>query len=404
MPTLPLITAQWSLPGRKYGFFNQLRLLHIRFSPRDPRDHPTTSCERAPETRERHEHTEGLKGSEEQGLPIRFVLFPRCDATNPPWRFSDDAPSPKWREELKQDRHATTSESKEETKVKPDFVRYVFDEDHIDGARLMSRVRIEEKAIPWRGIQHRHIDSHNNENNHYAADSEDFRINESSSEQGQPHEVGSEAASSNRDTLGVQDERSVSNSGLPSPWTRPKRALSLLDSVAKGQARKMGRRSQEEELTESGTSKTSVRITDDLPRGSKWLQVASRQSSPPAHTLSLFEELFPEEAKGKRSRTEAGDISQQNDIPRLPPPELDALDRSHVSFPTPAPKLIAREASVNAFRLDNPTVLVLSGASRSLVESDFRRIAPKGMHIEEWRGLGNILKSKICESERCKFS
>lgn len=40
---------------------------------------------------------------------------------------------------------------------------------------------------------------------------------------------------------------------------------------------------------------------------------------------------------------------------------------------------------------DGPTVLVLSNASRSLVESDFYRLAPQGRHVDGW--AGGITKS-----------
>ncbi len=41
---------------------------------------------------------------------------------------------------------------------------------------------------------------------------------------------------------------------------------------------------------------------------------------------------------------------------------------------------------------DEPTVLILYNASPSLIEHEFRRIVPRGKHIKEWRGAGNIEK------------
>lgn len=42
---------------------------------------------------------------------------------------------------------------------------------------------------------------------------------------------------------------------------------------------------------------------------------------------------------------------------------------------------------------DQPGVLVLQNASKSFVESDFRRLVPSGQHIKGWKGEGDILKS-----------
>ncbi|MCJ1261358.1 hypothetical protein MMC22_001222 [Lobaria immixta] len=46
----------------------------------------------------------------------------------------------------------------------------------------------------------------------------------------------------------------------------------------------------------------------------------------------------------------------------------------------------------DSLRQFNLAVLVIRRASKSLVESDFRRIAPKGQHIDDWKGPGDILK------------
>jgi len=36
--------------------------------------------------------------------------------------------------------------------------------------------------------------------------------------------------------------------------------------------------------------------------------------------------------------------------------------------------------------------MVLRNASKSLSENDFRRVVPKGRHIEGWKGQGDIMK------------
>lgn len=110
--------------------------------------------------------------------------------------------------------------------------------------------------------------------------------------------------------------------------------------------------------------------------------------------VSLFEELFPEETRKKASSSL--NIEEQNhDIPRLPLPEVgegfqeyhDDLDRGRVRSAH-----MTSQASVEAFRQEKLAVLVLQNASKSLVESDFRRVAPKGKHIARWTGPGELLK------------
>lgn len=46
----------------------------------------------------------------------------------------------------------------------------------------------------------------------------------------------------------------------------------------------------------------------------------------------------------------------------------------------------------DSLRQWNISVLVIRRASRSLIESDFRRVAPKGQHIDDWKALGDILR------------
>ncbi|MCJ1405460.1 hypothetical protein MMC11_008688 [Xylographa trunciseda] len=110
--------------------------------------------------------------------------------------------------------------------------------------------------------------------------------------------------------------------------------------------------------------------------------------------LSLLEQLFPEEAK-TQSRTSDRRGMTQAELPRLPPPEFDALRESLDDEPghiQNSSKLKTREATINALRQENPTILLLSRVSTALCDADFRRIVPGGVHIEEWRGPGDILK------------
>ncbi|MCJ1414150.1 hypothetical protein MMC32_000475 [Xylographa parallela] len=115
---------------------------------------------------------------------------------------------------------------------------------------------------------------------------------------------------------------------------------------------------------------------------------------PVQRELSLLEQLFPEEAKTQVKASEYG-RKPQEELARLPPPEIDELyeslndDPDHKQLTS---KLKTREATINAFRQENTTILLLSRVSTALCDADFRRIVPRGIHIEEWRGPGDILK------------
>jgi hypothetical protein len=117
---------------------------------------------------------------------------------------------------------------------------------------------------------------------------------------------------------------------------------------------------------------------------------------------NIFEELFPEERK-KRD-----DLEREKQLEKLPPFEWNERSEAGLTGrevkeeqireqhqPVPMQKdfdfrgvssqetLLRREASV----------LILSGASKTLEESDFFRVSPKGEHIEGW--TSGILKGLL---------
>ena len=159
----------------------------------------------------------------------------------------------------------------------------------------------------------------------------------------------------------------------------PKRELSFIEDLAKEDVKKRaprGDRAKEDQK--------KAPIDGPAP-------VSTRK-------LSLLEELFPEDVKNTDKGKKQDEV-EHDDVPPLPPLNFDELLRDfEAGVDNPQvqtqQKLRAREAMLDAFRQQKLTVLVLSRASKSLAESDFRRIAPKGMHIEEWRGPGDILKGK----------
>ena len=108
--------------------------------------------------------------------------------------------------------------------------------------------------------------------------------------------------------------------------------------------------------------------------------------------VSLFEELFPDEAKGDR----AGEPSAKRKMRKLPELVLREIEGNDDDFedgyvkPRRPWEGTTESASRDAIKHWNPAILVLEVASPSLTESDFRRIAPKGEHISGWVGPGDI--------------
>lgn len=109
---------------------------------------------------------------------------------------------------------------------------------------------------------------------------------------------------------------------------------------------------------------------------------------------SLYDEFFPKEIEQSAS-TEPN--NNDKDIPRLPLSDLDQFGPvSHPSEDSQQPATNLTEASdKSAVKQWNLAVLVLNRVSKSLVDADFRRIAPKGRSLAEWTGPGDILKGGL---------
>ena len=316
----------------------------------------------------------------------------------------------KSREELGHADRGVKEHSSQDAKHRLLIRKYELDRYDTDQVRRMRQALVRKRAFQERdkeessqNISHSRV-THNQEEDHFKTASKYFRITREPFPERPVHEGRSQPLSAHN-LASVQSKHPLSNASHRDLQPIQKAALSLLDAVARGQARKIERRhKQNAEVSRSKTSNTSASIGHEGNKGHEATQIDTRQPSPRSQNLSLLEELFPEEAKRGRRKTQNQVNHQQRDLPRLPPPDLDALDISKDHLLAPTPQFIAREAMANAYRQENPTVLVLSRASLSLVESDFRRVAPKGMHIEEWRGLGDVLKGEICTIERCKQS
>lgn len=129
-------------------------------------------------------------------------------------------------------------------------------------------------------------------------------------------------------------------------------------------------------------------------KGPGSLKVFQASQSLPSPKPSLLEELFPEEVQ-KNGGQDSNFYDDVHNVPRLPLPEVDdaqeGFDHESDRERTQSQR-VTKLAAANAFRQQQLAVLSLETGSKSLIESDFRRIAPKGQHIDDWTGPGDILK------------
>ena len=111
----------------------------------------------------------------------------------------------------------------------------------------------------------------------------------------------------------------------------------------------------------------------------------------PPPKLSLLEELFPEE----RPSGQVDNSKGYENVRSLPSLEVDGFFEAFQDVLDPSgqdPKKVTTHANTNAFKQKQLALLVLQIASKSLVDGDFRRITPRGKHIDDWTGPGDIIK------------
>lgn len=135
-------------------------------------------------------------------------------------------------------------------------------------------------------------------------------------------------------------------------------------------------------------------VSSVLPSGlAKPSQSRGEQKKSSAHPkMSLFEELFPDEAKGPIAEEPSAE-RKMRELPELALSEIEGNDDDFEDGyvkPRQSRHGTTETASRDAIKHWNPAILVLEVASPSLTESDFRRIAPKGEHISGWVGPGDI--------------
>ncbi|KAI0447432.1 hypothetical protein F4803DRAFT_499648 [Xylaria telfairii] len=131
----------------------------------------------------------------------------------------------------------------------------------------------------------------------------------------------------------------------------------------------------------------STSDTSDTSNSSDSQNDQPEAPAPPKPQPSLFEQLFPDEARKLRKRASDGnadDAARNTWVSRLfdnePPTVPEELLQDESTDP-------AQETSP-AFRAQG--MLILGGASKTLVESDFLRLGMKGKHVEGW--VGGIVK------------
>ena len=135
-------------------------------------------------------------------------------------------------------------------------------------------------------------------------------------------------------------------------------------------------------------------VSSVLPYGlAKHNDLREEQKKSRAHPkISLFEELFPDEAKGAIAEEPSAE-KKMRELPELVLREIEGNDDDFEDGyvkPRQSRDGTTEIASRDAIKHWNPAILVLEVASPSLTESDFRCITPKGEHISSWVGPGDI--------------
>lgn len=116
------------------------------------------------------------------------------------------------------------------------------------------------------------------------------------------------------------------------------------------------------------------------------LKTAPQDEVNARHGLSIFRQLFPEQAGPETAQNEPEMSSDTHEI--LHPPE----DSVMVSLRNEVRKWVAEGEQAQMVRPkpgdygSHSTVVVISGTSPSLMDTDFYRIAPEGKHLEGWAG------------------
>ena len=146
-------------------------------------------------------------------------------------------------------------------------------------------------------------------------------------------------------------------------------------------------------------SDLGVSFKDKTVETSKKRKKPKGKKIPAGPNMSLLEELFPEEI-GEAAATDTVDVGEEV-VPRLPLVDFDDEDGFYndgQNWKHSEGGQVERPNLEDALHEWDLAVLVVSRASKSLTESDFRRLVPRGQHIDEWRGPGDILKGELIQN------
>jgi hypothetical protein len=124
------------------------------------------------------------------------------------------------------------------------------------------------------------------------------------------------------------------------------------------------------------------------------LEAAPHENSNAEHELSIFHQLFPKEAEPQLAQTEPETPSATHEI--LQPPENSVMVslrnqvRNWALQEGQEPPTLTKPGDHGS----HSTVVVISGISPSLMDTDFYRIAPEGQHVEGWAGgLAKVIQA-----------
>ncbi|KAL9615280.1 MAG: hypothetical protein Q9167_000251 [Letrouitia subvulpina] len=113
---------------------------------------------------------------------------------------------------------------------------------------------------------------------------------------------------------------------------------------------------------------------------------------PKIHKSTAVPTSIPKKEVNLTPDTQSASATKNTQFSHLP--RLDAgLAEKAQSHEGARQSEAAKSASYDAYRNWDLAVLVGGKLSKSLTDNDFRRIAPKGRHIDGWTGVGDILKS-----------
>lgn len=133
----------------------------------------------------------------------------------------------------------------------------------------------------------------------------------------------------------------------------------------------------------SPPEQTRETVDDVDPRTKHFVDVSAK---PPSSSTSIFKQLFPDGAASQLEATEKKPAEQPREPQDLPEDSLFISLRNEVRNWIPDVDRQDVEAPDPGEYGSQATVVVISGVSNSLVDTDFYRIIPEGKYVEGWAG------------------